>query len=47
LLSELARHAKAIEESMCREISVIDDNYADLPGRVSRLESVALSRKRR
>jgi hypothetical protein len=47
LLSELARHANAIEESMRREISVIDDKYADLPGRVSRLESVVLTRKRR
>jgi hypothetical protein len=39
LLTELARHTKAIHESMAAQISIIDEKYADLPGRVSRLEA--------
>jgi hypothetical protein len=39
LLTELARHTKAIHESMATQISIIDEKYADLPGRVSRLET--------
>jgi hypothetical protein len=47
LLAELARHTKASQESMSKEISVVDEKYADLPGRVSRLESEVVARKRR
>jgi hypothetical protein len=39
LLAELARHARAIQESMSAQISAIDDKYADLPRRVTRLET--------
>ena len=41
LLAELARHTRAIQESMTGQISVIDEKYADLPGRVSWLELAA------
>jgi hypothetical protein len=47
LLAELARHTKASQESTSKEISVIDEKYGDLPGRVSRLEADALARRRR
>jgi hypothetical protein len=47
LLAELARHTNASQESMSKEISVVDEKYADLPGRVSRLESEVVARKRR
>ena len=47
LLAELARYTKASQESMSKEVSVIDEKYADLPGRVSRLESEVVARKRR
>ena len=39
LLAELARHTKAIHESVAMQISIIDEKYADLPGRMSRLEA--------
>jgi hypothetical protein len=39
LLAELARHARAIQESMSAQISAIDEKYADLPPRVTRLEA--------
>jgi len=38
LMQELARHTKANYEAMQTLISTIDDKYADLPKRVSRLE---------
>ena len=38
VLSELARHANAIQESLRVQIVAVDDKYADLPERVSRLE---------
>ena len=38
LLAELARHTRAIYESMSTQITIIDEKYADLPERVSRLE---------
>ncbi len=47
LLKELARHTKAIEEAMSTQISVIDEKYADLPARMSRLETAMFRRKRR
>jgi len=39
LLTDLARHTKAACEMMAMQISAIDDKYAELPGRVSRLEA--------
>src|SRR6185436_4042711 len=40
MTAELARHANAIHEAVAKHISVIDEKYADLPGRVSRLETI-------
>jgi hypothetical protein len=37
---EFARHAKAIQESLQVQVSAVDEKYADLPGRVDRLEAV-------
>lgn len=45
LLTELARHTKAIQESMSTQISVVDEKYADLPARVGRLEASVFPRK--
>ena len=39
LSAELARHAGAIQESMSALFAARDEQYADLPGRVSRLEA--------
>ena len=39
LSKEIAGAAKAAQEAHQSEISVIDDKYADLPGRVSKLEA--------
>ena len=47
LLTELARHTKAIQESMSIQISAVDDKYADLPARVSHLEATVLPPKQR
>ena len=47
LLTELARHVKAIQEDGSRLISVIDEKYKDLPARVSRLETRVFHRKQR
>ena len=47
LQADLARHAGALYESMATLISTIDDKYADLPGRVSRLETVTFGGGRR
>jgi hypothetical protein len=47
LLTELARHTRAISESMSMQISVIDERYADLPPRVSRLEAEVFDPERR
>jgi hypothetical protein len=41
LLAELARHTRAIEESIMGRIAVVDEKYADLPGRVEQLEANA------
>jgi phage shock protein A len=35
---DLARHIGAVQESIRTMISVVDDKYADLPGRVTALE---------
>jgi F0F1-type ATP synthase membrane subunit b/b' len=47
MLAELARHAKAIQEAMSTQISAIDEKYADLPARVSRLEAAVFVPERR
>jgi hypothetical protein len=47
LLTELARHTRAISESMSMQISAIDDRYTDLPRRVRRLEAKVFPPKRR
>jgi hypothetical protein len=38
VVAELARHTQAVYESMTKQISVIDEKYRDLPGRVTGLE---------
>ena len=45
LNAELARHAGALYESMSTLISASDEKYADLPGRVSRLETTVFAPK--
>ena len=47
LSAELARHAGAIQESMSALFAAHDEQYADLPGRVSRLEAAVFPAKRR
>jgi hypothetical protein len=47
LLAELARHTRASSEDMSAQISVFDEKYADLPPRVSRLETKVFAPKRR
>src|SRR3954466_14971422 len=43
LRTELARHIKAVQEAMSTQISAIDDKYADLPARVSHLETAVFA----
>jgi hypothetical protein len=45
LMTELARHVKAIQEAMSTQVSVIDDKFADLPARVSHLETAVFAPK--
>jgi len=47
LLTEIARHTRAVQEAMSTQISVIDDKYADLPARVTNLESSVFPPARR
>jgi hypothetical protein len=47
LLTELARHTKAIHEALSRQVSTFDDKYADLPTRVSHLEAMVFGPKQR
>lgn len=47
LLTELARHVRAIEEALSTQVSVVDEKYADLPPRVKHLEATVLQPKRR
>ena len=46
LYTELARHTNAILEALRGRVSVIDEKYADLPGRVARLERKVFASKR-
>ena len=46
LYHELARHTNAILEAIQGRVSVIDEKYADLPGRVARLEREVFAPKR-
>jgi hypothetical protein len=39
LLAELARHTSAVYESMRAQVTASAEPYADLPGRVSRVET--------
>lgn len=43
LMTELSRHAKAVQESLPTQVSAIDDKYADLPARVSHLETAVFA----
>ena len=47
LIVELARHAKAFQESTTSMIAVIDEKYADLPTRVKRIEATVFRSRRR
>jgi len=47
LLMELARHTRAIQETLSGQISIVDEKYADLPARVSRLETKVFAPKQR
>ena len=47
LITELARHARAFQESTASMIAVIDDKYADIPSRVGRLEAEVFAPRRR
>jgi uncharacterized protein YceH (UPF0502 family) len=47
LMTELARHTRASQEAMSTQISVIDEQYTDLPARVTRLEATVLAPSRR
>jgi hypothetical protein len=38
LLAELARHSLATKESISADIAIVDEQYRDLPARVTRLE---------
>jgi hypothetical protein len=40
MLTEMARLFRAMEESLVSRISIIDEKYKDLPGRVQRVETV-------
>ena len=46
LSTELARHTNAILEALQGRVSVIDEKYADLPGRVAKLERKVFAPKR-
>jgi chaperonin cofactor prefoldin len=47
LLTELARHIKASQEALSTQISTFDNKYADLPARVSHLETAVFAPKQR
>jgi hypothetical protein len=47
LLTEMARHINAAYEAMTKQISAIDEKYADLPARVRRLEDNVFVPRRR
>ena len=47
LSMELAHHANAIVENVAKHVGVVDDKYADLPRRVTRLEGAVFKAKRR
>jgi hypothetical protein len=47
MLTELSRHCGAMQESLSKQISVIDEKYNDLPGRVRRLEAKVFRPRRR
>jgi chaperonin cofactor prefoldin len=44
LQTEVARHIRAVLESMSTQISAVDDKYTDLPARVTHLETAVFAR---
>jgi hypothetical protein len=47
LMVEFARHTQAISESLSTQIAVIEDKYAGLPPRETRLETKVFASRRR
>jgi pyruvate/oxaloacetate carboxyltransferase len=47
LLTELARHVRASQEALSKQISALDDKYADLPARVHHLETAVFGPRQR
>jgi hypothetical protein len=47
LETELARHTKAVQEAMSKQISTVDEQYADQPASVNRLEATVFAPKPR
>lgn len=45
--ADLARHVKVMEENGRRGLAVVDEQYKDLPPRVTRLEAKVFAPKRR
>lgn len=43
--AQMARHCKAIEESIRGMVRAVDDKYSDLPARVTRLERTSKPRR--
>jgi chromosome segregation ATPase len=47
LMEDLARHTRANHEAMQTQLAAIDEKYADLPGRVNRIEATVFAPDRR
>lgn len=47
LQADLARHTKAYHEATLSMLATMDEKYADLPGRVNRLETAVFTPERR
>jgi hypothetical protein len=47
MATEIARHTRAIQESMQTMVSAVDEKYADLPRRVKHLETKVFEPPRR
>jgi hypothetical protein len=47
LVAALAHHTAASHEAMLAQLAAIGEPYADLPGRVSRLEAAVFVSRRR
>ena len=44
---DLARHAKAFQASRSGQVTIVDEKYNDLPGRMERVEAVVFPHERR